>query len=105
MMNDINEMNAKEMQELDLEDMEAVAGGKRNDSVHDLKNFVNATVSVPKGTYLVMQVTAGGKFMSVKYKDGESIKVNQNFMEKGYLLAYSPAKDKYGYVDAKYVRF
>jgi len=42
MMNDINEMNANEMQELDLEDMEAVAGGKRNDSVHDLKNFVTA---------------------------------------------------------------
>ena len=32
-------------------------------------------MSVPKGTYLVMQKTAGGSFMSVKYKDGDRIKV------------------------------
>ena len=100
MNNEINEIN-----ELNLEEMEAVAGGKKKDAVHDLKNFVNATVKVPKGTYLVMQKTAGGAFMSIKYKDGDTIKVNENFMEKGYLLAYSPSKDKYGYVDAKYVRF
>ena len=100
-----NEMNINEMQELNLEAMENVAGGKKKDSVHDLKNFVTATVKVPKGTYLVMQKTAGGAFMSIKYKDGDTIKVNENFMEKGYLLAYSPSKDKYGYVDAKYVRF
>lgn len=93
------------MIELDAQELEAVAGGKGKDAVHDLKNFVTAKVSVPKGTYLVMQKTAGGAFMSVKYKDGDSIKVNQNFLEKGYLLAYSPEKDKYGYVDAKYVRF
>ena len=96
---------SNEINELNLEELEGVAGGKKNDEVHNLKNFVTAKVSVPKGTYLVMQKTAGGAFMSVKYKDGDSIKVNQNFMEKGYLLAYSPAKDKYGYVDAKYVRF
>ena len=100
-----NEKNVNEMQELNLEELEAVAGGARTDDVHNLKNFVTAKVSVPKGTYLVMQKTAGGAFMSVKYKDGDSIKVNQNFLEKGYLLAYSPEKDKYGYVDAKYVRF
>ena len=87
------------------DDMEAVVGGKTNDAVHDLKNFVSATMSVPKGTYLVMQKTAGGAFMSVKYKNGDSIKVNNNFMERGYLLAYSPSKNVYGYVDAKYVRF
>ena len=87
------------------DDMEAVVGGKTNDAVHDLKNFVSATVSVPSGTYLVMQKTAGGTFMSVKYKNGDSIKVNNNFMERGYLLAYSPSKNVYGYVDAKYVRF
>ncbi len=96
---------SNEINELNLEELEAVAGGKKNDDVYNLKNFVTAKVSVPKGTYLVMQKTAGGAFMSIKYKDGDSIKVNQNFMEKGYLLAYSPAKDKYGYVDAKYVRF
>lgn len=87
------------------DDMEAVVGGKTNDAVHDLKNFVSATMSVPSGTYLVMQKTAGGAFMSVKYKNGDSIKVNNNFMERGYLLAYSPSKNVYGYVDAKYVRF
>lgn len=100
-----SEMNPNNTRELNLEDMEAVVGGKTNDAVHDLKNFVNATVSVPKGTYLVMQKTAGGAFMSVKYKNGDSIKVNHSFMERGYLLAYSPAKNVYGYVDAKYVRF
>ncbi len=96
---------SNEINELNLEELEEVAGGKRNDEVHNLKNFVTATVSVPKGTYLVMQKTAGGAFMSIKYKNGDSIKVNNSFMEKGYLLAYSPANDKYGYVDAKYVRF
>ena len=96
---------SNEINELNLEELESVAGGKKNDDVHNLKNFVTATVRVPKGTYLVMQKTAGGAFMSIKYKDGDSIKVNQNFLEKGYLLAYSPAKVKYGYVDAKYVRF
>ena len=92
-----NEIN-NGINELSLEEMEEVAGGKKKDAAHDLKNFVTARVSVPKGTYLVMQ-------KSIKYKDGDSISVNQNFLEKGYLLAYSPAKDKYGYVDAKYVRF
>ena len=96
---------SNEINELNLEELEEVAGGKRTDDVHNLKNFVTAKVSVPKGTYLVMQKTAGGAFMSVKYKDGDSIKVNHNFMEKGYLLAYSSKHDKYGYVDAKYVRF
>ena len=100
-----NEMNVNEMQELDLEAMESVAGGKKTDSVHDLKNFVTATVKVPKGTYLVMQKTAGGAFMSIKYKNGDKIKVNDSFMEKGYLLAYNSNKDKYGYVDARYVQF
>ncbi len=100
-----NEINNNGINELSLEEMEEVAGGKKKDAAHDLKNFVTARVSVPKGTYLVMQKTAGGAFMSIKYKDGDTISVNQNFLEKGYLLAYSPAKDKYGYVDAKYVRF
>ena len=100
-----NEMNINEITELNSEELETVAGGKSKDSVHDLKNFVTATVRVPKGTYLVMQKTAGGSFMSVKYKDGDKIKVNDSFMEKGYLLAYSPSHDVYGYVDAKYVRF
>ena len=100
-----NEMNLNDIQELNIEEMEGVVGGKSKDAVHDLKNFVTATVRVPKGTYLVMQKTAGGAFMSVKYKDGDSIKVNRNFLENGYLLAYSPAKDVYGYVDSNYVRF
>ena len=52
MSSDIDPSNANE---LNLDDMEAVVGGKTNDAVHDLKNFVNATVSVPSGTYLVMQ--------------------------------------------------
>ena len=100
-----SEMNPNNKQELNLDDMEVVVGGKTNDAVHDLKNFVNATVRVPKGTYLIMQKTAGGAFMSVKYKNGDSIKVNHSFMEMGYLLAYSPTKNVYGYVDAKYVQF
>jgi len=98
-------MNVGEITELNAEELETVAGGRKTDSVHDLNNFVTATVRVPKGTYLVMQKTAGGAFMSVKYKDGDKIKVNDSFMERGYLLAYSPAKDVYGFVDAKYVRF
>ena len=100
-----NEMNPNNIRELNLEDMETVVGGKTNDAVHDLKNFVTATVNVPKGTYLVMQKTAGGAFMSVKYKNGDQIRVNHSFMERGYLLAYSPVKNVYGYVDAKYVQF
>ena len=96
---------SNEINELNMEELETVAGGKKKDAVHDLKNFVTARVSVPKGTYLVMQKTAGGAFMNVKYSNGDAIEVNENFMEKGYLLAYSYTFDKYGYVDAKYVRF
>ena len=99
------DMEQKQIRELDLGDMQSIAGGKSTDSVHNLKNFVTATVRVPEGTYLVMQKTAGGAFMSVKYRNGDKIKVNHSFMEKGYLLAYSPSKEVYGYVDAKYVRF
>ena len=106
MNNEINNEMNNEFNELRLDEMEEVGGGKKKkDEAHRLKNFVTATVSVPKGTYLVMQKTAGGAFMSIKYKNGESILVNENFLEKGYLLAYCPPKDKYGYVDAKYVRF
>ena len=93
------------VEELEPEQLEDIAGGANKDSVHDKNNFVARTVcNLPAGTYLVMQVTPGGRKMSVRYSNGNTILIHKSYTKGGYLFAYSYEHRKYGYVDSRYVR-
>ena len=96
--------NENNINEINIENLETVAGGRTHDAVHDLNNYVSRTVyNLPKGTYLVMQKTARGAFLNCKYTNGDRILVHKSFYEAGYYLAYSYEKDLYGFVDASYI--
>ena len=93
-----------EIKEVTLEELGEIAGGARDDERHNLKNYVNGKVTgLPRGTYLYMRKTAGGAKMSVKFANGDRIQYHPK-LTGGYYLAYSHQADKYGYVEAKYVK-
>ena len=86
----------------DMEMENTAAGASIPDEIHNLNNFTYRTVvNLPIGTYLQMQATPNGAFMSQMYSNGESIFVNRFFAEAGYLLAFR--NGIYGFVDARYV--
>ena len=88
---------------LNNEELEKASGGAAwTDSMYDLSNFVQKTVSVPEGTLLVMQETPGGNFLPTSFRNGEAIYVNQFYNYSGYLLAYK--NGAYGLVDGYYVK-
>ena len=89
---------------INLEELDTVSGGSRPDWLHDKNNYIQMTVIVPENTCLVMQLTPAGKFMNVKYYNGEPILVHRTYIENGYRLAYNYQAQKYGFVDANHVR-
>ncbi len=94
----------EEIKEVTLEEMDEIVGGSRNDERHNLKNYKNGRVKgLARGTYLRMKQTPGGANMSVKFANGDYIKYHPK-LSAGYYLAYSIQADKYGYVEAKYVK-
>ena len=52
---------------------------------------------------MYMRQTAGGAKMSVKFANGDRIQYHPK-LSGGYYLAYSYQADKYGYVEAKYIK-
>lgn len=90
------------IRKMTLDELDEVAGGRRGDKLHTLKNYVAGTVRVPEGKHLVMQRTPRGAFMSIKYADGDHILVYPELMSN-YYLAYDWKTDIYGFVDSKYV--
>lgn len=93
-----------EIKEITLDELGEVAGGARNDERHNLKNYKSGKVSgLPRGTYLYMRKTAGGAKMTVRFANGDRIQYHPA-LSSGYYLAYSYQADKYGYVEAKYIR-
>jgi hypothetical protein len=92
--------NKKMTSDMEMENI--AAGSNTVDEIHNLNNFTYRTVvNLPIGTYLQMQATPNGPFMSQMYNNGESIFVNKFFSEAGYLLAFR--NGIYGFVDARYV--
>lgn len=86
--------------EMELED--AAGGYVTPDEIHNLNNFTYRTVcNLPVGTFLQMQNSPNGGFLSPMYSNGQPIFVNSFFSEGGYLLAFRDGI--YGFVDAKYV--
>lgn len=94
----------EEMKEITLEELGEVAGGARNDERHDLKNYLRGRVSgLPRNTYLYMKSKPNGANMTVRFANGDRILYHPR-INNGYYLAYSTQADKYGYVEAKFVK-
>ena len=94
----------EEIKEMTLDELDEVAGGSRDDERHNLKNYVAGTVSgLAKGSYMYMRTTPGGSKMSVKYANGDHILYHPK-LSSGSYLAYNWQADKYGYVEAKYIK-
>ena len=93
----------EEIKEVTLDELGEAAGGSRDDERHNLKNYLYGVVTgLPKGKYLYMKTTPGGKNMSVRFGNGDRIQYHPK-LSGGYYLAYSWQADKYGYVEAKYI--
>lgn len=94
----------EEIKEMSLDELDEVAGGSRDDERHNLKNYITGSVSgLAKGSYLYMKTSPSGSKMSVRYANGDRILYHPK-LSGGYYLAYSWQADKYGYVEAKYVK-
>ena len=101
------------MKNLNLEEMESVAGGAaKAGSIHDKTTLVTKIVSgLPAGKALVMYRNPGSGEMSIRYHNGDPIQVQPKSVTGAYILAYQliPGgnKDgtpgKWGYVEKKYV--
>ena len=71
---------------------------------YSLDYFVHLPVVTKGRGNLVFQSSPGGRFMSkYSYSNGDWIYVNHFFRDGNYALAYEPADDIYGYVDASYI--
>ena len=94
----------EEIKEATLEELDEIAGGSRSDERHNLKNYlVGKVTGLPRGTYLSMRTQPGGPKMSVRFANGDRIQYHPR-LSGGYYLAYSYQADKYGYVEAKYIK-
>ena len=96
-------MAEKNIRELSMEEMETVAGGAaRNDSIHDLSQFIRRTVCnvihYDDTACLTLRRTPNGAVIpGVGWQNGESILVHGTYKEDGWYFAY--INDKYGYVN------
>lgn len=95
---------SEDMKKLEQQELDEVASGAKQDWIHDKRNFAPRTVCVPSGSYLIMQLNPRGKFLPVKYRNGDTILIHTTYREGNWLFAYSYEKAKYGYVDGQYVR-
>jgi len=94
----------EEIKEVTLDELSEVAGGSRDDERHNLKNYLLGNVTgLAKDTFLYMRTQPGGSKMSVRFANGDRIQYHPR-LSGGYYLAYSYQADKYGYVEAKYVK-
>ena len=90
--------------ELNMEELDEVSGGSRNDERHNLKNYIDCVVTGLKpNEYLYMTRTPGGARMNVRYANGSTIKIHPK-ISSGCFLAYNFTGDVYGYVDSHYVK-
>lgn len=93
-----------EFKEITLDELGEIAGGSRDDERHNLKNYYRGRVSgLPRNTYLYMKTKPAGANMTVRFANGDRILYHPK-LTNGYYLAYSTQADKYGYVEAKYVK-
>ena len=93
-----------DVKDLTLEELDEVAGGSRSDERHNLKNYIDCVVTnLKSGEYLYFLYRPNGSKMSIRYQNGESIKIHPR-ITTGYFLAYDWRTDKYGYVDAHYIK-
>ncbi len=93
-----------EIKEVTLDELDEIAGGSRDDERHNLNNYkIGRVGGLARGAFLYMKRTPGGANMTVKFANGDRIQYHPK-LSGGYYLAYSLQADKYGYVEAKYIK-
>ena len=96
-------MTENKMRELNMEEMETVAGGAADsDAIHDLSRFIQRTVCnvihYDDTACLTLRRTPNGAIIpGVGWQNGEPILVHGQYREDGWFFAYK--NGRYGYVN------
>lgn len=99
-------MKMSEINKVENENLEEVAGGSGCDSVHDLSRFIQRTVCnvvhYDSTSCLTLRKTPNGEIIyGVGWQNGDPILVHGSYSEGCWLFAYK--NGIYGYVNGNYV--
>ena len=97
---------SEDMKELDMKELDEVAGGAGGGDCRYNKNTLrcHTVEGLPHGKELYMYATPdSSKRMYVKYRNGDSILIQELAVEGTYVLAYTYNPGKWGWVLRKYV--
>ena len=100
---------ADDIQALNDDELEEVAGGTSADTIHDLSNFVSREVCnvihYDNTACLTLRKTPNGEIIyGVGWQNGDKILVHKTYKEQGWYFAYDRKTKKFGYVNPNNVK-